>query len=303
MSVCLVTGAAGFIGSSLINTIVKNGDKVIGVDNFRTGYSSNLLQDSDNFIFVEADVSDKIVVDSLFSKYKPEITYHLAALVSVKESSENPELNWKLNYEMTTIIADVCCKYNCKIVFSSTAAVYETNNQPCSETSKVFPVSPYGVAKLESEKFILNNSNNFIIARFFNVYGIRQNPSSPYAGVISKFGYNTLNKIPRIIYGDGNQVRDFINVLDVVDILHKLAKLKQCDVFNVCTGNPTSLLKLDSIFNGLAPNNPRTIFLPAMESEVKYSVGSNLKTTNAIGDVSFQSIEPSIKLLFFEKSS
>ncbi len=191
MSHILVTGAAGFIGSHTVDRLIAEGHQVTGVDNFRSGHRSNLsaADESENFHFFEADVSADGVLSGLVAEVKPSAIIHLAALVSVQDSMDNPELNYQLNILATHRVAEAAREHGVdRVVFASSAAIYgDTTDLPIKEETEKRPISPYGGAKLASEAILLSHGAafGFVVRcqRYFNVFGLRQDPASPYSGV------------------------------------------------------------------------------------------------------------------------
>ena len=225
MAHILVTGAAGFIGSHTVDQLLAAGHIVSGVDNFRTGRRENLAKaragSGGRFTLHEADISIAGVLEKLVAASKPDAIIHLAALVSVPESIADPELNFRLNLHATHLVAEAARRHGIRrIVFASSAATYGNARElPIPESAEKFPISPYGAAKLASEAVLLGHGAAFGITvrcqRYFNVFGPRQDPASPYSGVISVFERRYREGKPVTIHGDGDQTRDFISVHDV----------------------------------------------------------------------------------------
>ena len=193
MSTVLVTGAAGFVGSHTCDLLLSNGHAVVGVDNFRTGCRSNLdlAFAQPCFKFFEADCSALRALDQIVVQTKPDALIHLAALVSVQESLQDTELNFELNLRCTHLVAEAARAHRIpRLVFASSAAVYgEAQTVPLTEQVETRPISPYGAAKLASEAILLGHAAAYGFTvrcqRYFNVYGPRQDPKSPYSGAVS----------------------------------------------------------------------------------------------------------------------
>jgi len=185
---------------------------------------------------------------------KPDAIIHLAALVSVQESMTNPDLNYALNIHATHLVAEAARRHAVhRIVFASSAAIYgDTTDFPIRESTDKKPISPYGSAKLASEAILLGHGAAFGLTvrcqRYFNVFGPRQDPASPYSGVISIFDRRYRDGKGVTIYGDGQQTRDFISVHDVAraNVLAATAPTVSSGVANICTGRATSLLEVIS---------------------------------------------------------
>lgn len=284
MSTVLVTGAAGFIGSHTCDQLLAAGHTVHGVDNFRTGHRENLAAAHRQAAFqlVEADITADATLDRLVAETKPHAIIHLAALVSVQESITNPELNFRLNVQATQLVAEAArCHGVGRVVFASSAAVYGDARQlPLSEPAATHPISPYGAAKAASEAILLGHAAAFGFTsrcqRYFNVYGPRQDPNSPYSGVISIFCKQLRAGIAPRIFGDGEQTRDFISVNDVAraNVLAATAPSVVSGVANICTGRATSLNRLSEILRSLIPNSPSAVHTEAKLGDIRHSLGA-----------------------------
>lgn len=247
----LVTGAAGFIGSHTVEQLLTAGHAVWGVDNFRTGRRTNLASAirHKSFVLHELDVAEESAFIRLVDAIRPDVIIHLAALVSVPESIANPSLNEYLNVHATRVVVEAAQHSGVqRIVFASSAAVYgNPATYPITEDEPKQPLSPYGQAKLTSEKLLIENGSvhGFVARcqRYFNVYGPRQDPGSPYSGVISIFNDRASRRVPPIIFGNGEQTRDFISVHDVAraNVIAATRPGLASGVVNICTGKPVTL--------------------------------------------------------------
>ena len=281
--VFLVTGAAGFIGSHSVEWLLRHGWRVIGVDNLRTGRLDNLAdaRSSPNFTLVIADAGDETAMRPLFQQHRFTGMLHLAALVSVPESFREPELNYRLNLAAADTLARLCLEFDCKrLVFASSAAVYGANAAlPNRESALPQPLSPYAAAKLAAEVMLLGYAASYgleaVCLRYFNVYGPRQDPGSPYSGVLSIFTDRFQRGLPVTVYGDGEQTRDFISVRDVAE--YNGQALTRQDVvvgrYNVCTGHAISLKQVLAIYRELFPNAPPTEFASGRIGDIRHSLG------------------------------
>jgi UDP-glucose 4-epimerase len=220
MSLCLVTGGAGFIGSHLVEALLARGDTVRVLDNLSSGYLDNLAAAFDRIEFIQGDIRDEAAVKNAVAGV--DFIFHLAGMVSVPQSMIQPleaelaNAGGTLNLLQAAGEAGVQC-----FVFSSTCAVYgDEPTLPKTETMLPEPKSPYAVAKLAAEHYcrVYNNSFNLktVVFRYFNVFGPRQDPSSAYSGVISIFVDKLSQGVIPTIFGDGQQTRDFVYVGDVV---------------------------------------------------------------------------------------
>lgn len=225
-NIYLITGVAGFIGSHIAEELLMDsGNEVIGIDNFYSGYTTNLdIIDSKNFYFYKGDITDELILSKIFKRHKVEFIFHQAAVSSVQKSINNPLLSNKVNVRGTLTLLQFAKMYKVKrFVFASSAAIYgDEPTLPKSEQSKIQPISPYGYEKLMSEQYLKLYFNLFqvqtIALRYFNVYGPRQDPSSEYSGVISIFEDKFSKNERPLIFGDGENYRDFIHVKDIVKV-------------------------------------------------------------------------------------
>lgn len=248
MKKILVTGGAGFIGSHITEALVKRGFFVRVLDNLSSGSLENLDHiDSDSLEFIKGDIYDyEIVYESMRNV---EAVFHEAALVSVPISMEAPLASVKNNALGTVNIFEGARKIGVKkVIFASSAAVYgnPSHNNVISENDPIDPLSPYGLDKYYAEKMAKIYSENFDISiiglRYFNVYGDRQNPSSPYSGVLSIFIDQIKKGQTLKIFGDGKQTRDFVYVEDVVGVnLLAMKSNISYGIYNVGTGINVSL--------------------------------------------------------------
>jgi UDP-glucose 4-epimerase len=252
----VVTGGAGFIGSHTVDRLVADGHHVVVLDDFRTGRRANLARHagSDRLAVVACDVSHGIfaALAPITARLGPvDRIVHLAAQVSVVHSVQNPLVDMQVNYGGTLHVLEYARATGVqKVVFASSAAVYgEVATMPVAEDAATLPVSPYGIDKLASEHaldyYAAVHGVPVTSLRFFNVYGPRQDPSSPYSGVISIFADCARAGRPITIFGDGGQTRDFIYVGDVVRaIVAALGDAGNRLVANVATGTEITVLAL-----------------------------------------------------------
>lgn len=279
----LVTGAAGFIGSHSVEGLLGRGLRVVGVDNLRTGHLENLAaaRASPDFEWVQADAGDEAVMRPLFQRHQFAGALHLAALVSVPESFREPALNYRLNLATADALARLCLEFDCKrLVFASSAAVYgATATPPNRESVMPQPQSPYAAAKLAAEVMLLGYAASYgleaVCLRYFNVYGPRQDPASPYSGVLSIFTDRFRRGLPVTVYGDGEQTRDFILVRDVAHANGEA--LTRPGVvsgrYNVCTGRAVSLNQVLALYRELFPQAPPAEHAAARIGDIQHSLG------------------------------
>ena len=254
MSKALVTGGAGFIGSHLVDKLMEKGFEVVVLDNFSTGNLENLRSHlgKENFCIIRGDVRNKADV----KKAAKDVDYifHLAAIISVELSIKNPSLVNEVNVYGTLNILEESLKLNLKrFVYLSSCAVYGNPVYlPIDEEHPTKPLSPYGVSKLTAEHYCRIFYEIYgvqtVCLRLFNVYGPRQS-SGPYSGVITKFVGCLKRRKPLVIFGDGEQTRDFIYVDDVIDAILSASESKKCsgEIINIGSGKETSINELAKI--------------------------------------------------------
>lgn len=258
----LITGGAGFIGSNLANHLSQS-MVITVIDNLSMGKLEN-LKFNDNLTFIEGDICDDAVLENLLATQPFDYIFHFAAIASVADSVEHPLETNLVNFNATIRLLELVKTYqkNLKrLVFSSSASVYgDEPTIPKSEMSPIKPQTPYAVDKFASESYLINAYKLYnvptSVARFFNVFGVNQNPKSPYSGVISILldKYQALSngeKIEFTLYGDGEQARDFIYIEDVIQGLLMIAKSEDSlgQVFNFGTGKMTTLNELIQVLN------------------------------------------------------
>lgn len=310
MAKIVVTGAAGFIGSHTVDRLLADGHHVTGIDNFRTGRRANLdhAMRRESFRFVEGDILTSGLLLDLVRECQADAIIHLAALVSVPESIAQPELNRRLNFDATQVVIDATAESSSvrRIVFASSAAVYgDSDALPLIEDSDCQPLSPYGEAKLASERLLATFSANrpgvtSVAFRYFNVYGPRQDPSSPYSGVISRFADALHRQESPTINGDGEQTRDFIAVADVAqaNALAATTLNVPTSVLNLCTGRRTSLNLLLRTMAAALQRDVRPVHGPARAGDIRHSCGSPARVREVLGFTAEHDLATGLRALF-----
>ncbi len=244
----VVTGGAGFIGSALVRGLLGLHDGSVEViDNLSTGRRQNLIEVSSQIIFHHADIRDFDAVRAVISG--ADTVFHIAAIPSVPKSIVEPVPSHESNIDGTFNILRACVEGGVrKVVYAGSSSAYgDTDVLPKVETMSPYPMSPYAAQKLMGEYYCSTFSSCYGLdatsLRFFNVYGPRQDPGSPYSGVISVFMSCLLQHTSPTIYGDGEQTRDFTYIEDVVDLVIKASKAPGVagKVFNAGNGNRYSL--------------------------------------------------------------
>tara|TARA_B100000795_G_scaffold269903_1_gene261038 strand:- start:263 stop:1192 length:930 start_codon:yes stop_codon:yes gene_type:complete len=294
-NIYLITGIAGFIGSHIAEELLKDlNNIVIGIDNFYSGYSKNLdVIDSKNLVFYEGDITNDAILNKIFSKHKINYIFHEAAIASVQKSIDDPVLSNQVNLRGTLKLLNFARLHQVKrLVFASSAALYgDEPSLPKNEKSIIQPISPYGYEKLMSEHYMDLYFHLYgletISLRYFNVYGPRQDPSSQYSGVISIFNDKFSRNEPPLIFGDGNNYRDFIHVEDIVKV-NLSAMLHPYDsknnVYCCGTGIKSSITDIFNLFSKKYNTNFVPTYARAREGDIIGSVSDNSQMLKLIGN-------------------
>jgi len=290
----LVTGGAGFIGSNTVELLLNKGHKIRVFDNFSTGKKENLVSHK-NLEIITGDVRDD---DSLRRASKDvDAILHLAAQICVQYSIDNPKDSFANNLLGTINVLEVAKENNIKVVFASSAAVYGDSqdkmlNEKMADIDNI--LSPYAIDKLTSEKYLqLYNKLyglNFVALRYFNVFGKNQDPNNQYSGVISKFVHNYQNNQNLVIFGDGKQSRDFINVKDVANANLLALKYNKIGVFNIATGQATTINDLANIVNNISDKKVEIDYQAAKKGDIKTSLADINSAANELGFKATRSI-------------
>ena len=281
----VVTGGCGFIGSHIVEELLKS-NKVTIIDNLSSGKIENLENPNhENLTLIEGDLLDLDLEEILKGK---DYVFHLAAKVSVPGSVEEP-LDYNESNVDATLKLLVACKNNDvkKIVFSSSSAVYGENlNMPLKESELPLPTSPYAAQKASGElylkSFYESYGLNYVALRYFNVFGPRQDENSPYAAVIPKFISAILKGENPVIYGDGEQTRDFIYVKEIAKANILACESDYNGIVNVALGKSMTINHLFDIVSDVLESNLEVKYLDERPGDIKHSLAdiSNLKNIN-----------------------
>jgi len=274
----LVTGGAGFIGSHLVEALISAGCRVTVMDNLSSGNLANLKHLEGNFAFYEEDIRDPKALN--VAAEKCDVIFHLAAIVSVPMTVENPIDAAAVNDIGSLLVFETARQQKVpRVVFSSSCAVYGDDPLlPKREDMTPKPMSPYAVQKLTAEYYAKLYYDLYGIEttalRYFNVYGPRQDPSSPYSGVISIFMTKALLNEPAVIFGDGNQRRDFIYVQDVVraNLLAATIQGIAGQVINIGSGKSVAINQLWEKICALSGQNLEPEYAPKRPGDIVESV-------------------------------
>lgn len=293
MEKILVTGGAGFVGSSLVNFLEKD-FLVYVIDDLSMGNKRNLNK-SENIIFIEGSVINNKLMSDVLSNNNFSYIFHLAAIASVADSVERPIETHKVNFDSVLLLLELCKKYqgNLKrLLFSSSAAVYgDEPTLPKGEESIIRPLTPYAIDKFSSEQYVIDYFSLYGVptsaVRFFNVYGPKQNPNSPYSGVISILvdKYKKMQQGKQCsfnIFGDGEQSRDFVYIEDVVEAMIYISKNEKAvgEQYNIGTGQSTSLNVLIDTINNILQLKLETNVKESRVGDIKNSVANINKLRN-----------------------
>ena len=246
----IVTGAAGFVASHVIELLLKSGNHILGIDNFSTGKIENVSELLDkypnNFNLVEGDINILPFMNRIFNEYKPKYVIHLAAQAAITTAWDNPVKDLMVNAIGTLNVIQASKLIGVeKIIFSSTSAVYRETNAKIKESTLTLPANPYGISKLAAENYLLAMFDAPTILRLGNVYGERQTPigeNQVIPRMIKHFKYGDYFTIN----GDGNQKRDFVYAGDVAQAVCN-ALYNKPGIFNIASGQSFSVLEIAGI--------------------------------------------------------
>ena len=298
----LVTGGAGFIGSNLADELIRQGAKVRIIDNFVTGNQENLDEIAGDFDFIEGDLNDDAALRRAISDV--DVVFHQAALPSVPRSVDNPQETHEacVNATFNLLIKSKDSGVRRIIYAASSSAYGDQPTLPKVETMNPEPLSPYAAAKLMGEYYCRVFSRVYGIEtlslRYFNVFGPRQDPSSTYSGVISRFIDALMKGSKPIIYGDGEQTRDFTYIENVVDANIRAAQTSSGigQVMNVANGEKVSLNELLETLKTITGNDDVTAeYLPERTGDVKHSQADNTRAIEWLGYQKLIDLEEGLK--------
>lgn len=278
----LITGGAGFIGSHLADSLLAKGRAVRILDDLSTGKRSNLPLDDPRIELIEGDVADAATVARAAEGCRAVV--HLAAVASVQASVDDPVKTHQSNFIGTLNVCEAMRQAGIKrVVFASSAAVYGNNGegQPISEDTPKAPLTPYASDKLSSEHYLdfyrRQHALEPVVFRFFNIFGPRQDPSSPYSGVISIFAERAEKGLPISVFGNGEQTRDFFYVGDVVKLLTQAldSPMPVEGAINVGLNQTTSLNQLLAALSEVVGFLPAVTYQASRSGDIKHSRANN----------------------------
>lgn len=283
----LVTGGAGFIGSNIVDGYIKSGHSVVVLDNLSSGKKEFIHPDC---VFHQADIRDTESVRKIIESEKPEIINHHAAQISVRNSVANPKNDAEVNIiGLLNVLEAAKSNGISKVIFASSGGVIygDTDMIPTSEDYQpLLPISPYGVSKLASEKYLhfyyKNYKIPYVALRYSNVYGPRQNPHGE-AGVVAIFNLRLLQNQQLSINGDGKQTRDYVYVGDVVEANLKATRSSYVGSVNIGTGIETDVNELSEKIQQIYNSSSISIHNPAKEGEQRRSCLDNTLAREKLG--------------------
>jgi len=306
----LVTGGAGFIGHHLVKRLLlsQRNYKIIVIDNSSNG-NKNFLdssRSSDKISIYKDDIRNRDVISNIFQHERIDTCIHLAAKISVSKSILDPFDTLQTNVNGTLNILEACSNNQVKnFVLASTGAVYgEPKKMPISEDHILDPISPYAASKVAAEALVSSyrrseKIKNAISLRLFNVYGEGQNIE--YAGVITSFAERLARGLPPVIYGDGEQTRDFISVNDVVNAIIAAAESNykisssSAGVFNIATGKPITINDLAQTMIRISGLDLEPIYKEERKGDIKYSTVDITKSKNILGFIATEKVELALR--------
>jgi nucleoside-diphosphate-sugar epimerase len=291
MAKFLVTGAAGFIGSSLVRALLERGDEVRGIDNFATGRRENLTEVLKSIDFRDADLLDLNAMHKACAGV--DYLLHEAAIPSVPKSVLDPIGSNRANVDGTVnlLVAARDAKVK-RIVYAASSSAYgDTPTLPKRETMTPNPISPYAVAKLASELYMISFFRCYgletVCLRYFNIFGPRQDPSSPYSGVLAKFSMEMLRGEQPTIFGDGETSRDFTYIDNAVsaNLLACSAPASECAgrVFNCATGRRITLNETFAALKPLTGYKGEVKYAPERAGDIKHSLADITSAQKHLG--------------------
>ncbi len=299
----LITGGAGFIGSSLANKLVSLGASVRILDDFSTGHRSNV--ETINVEVFEGSILDSDILEK--SMEGCDCVFHQAAMVSVPASIENPKRCFEINTHGTELILELASISGVRrVLFAASSSAYGQHAAlPSNETMTPDPASPYAESKIAGEEAVRecvkNSKTDAASLRYFNIFGPKQDPHSQYAAVVAAFMEALLNNRNPQIYGDGSQTRDFTFVDNAVHanlLAAACSKPLGGEVFNIGTGSSYSLLEMLNVMSKALNLEPKVDFHPMRDGDVPHSRANISKATNTIGYEPIVSFYEGISRLF-----
>jgi nucleoside-diphosphate-sugar epimerase len=285
----VVTGGAGFIGSNTVDELVRRGHSVVVLDDLSAGKEENLAEVRNKITFIKGSISDMETLQK--AMHQAEYVIHLAARTSVPRSVKDPIETNRINIDGTLNVLVAARDNKVKrVVFAASSSAYgETPTLPKIETMQPQPISPYGVTKYVGELYAQTFGRCYglenVCLRYFNIFGPRQDPDSPYSGVLSRFAKAFLEEDQPVIYGDGEQTRDFTFVDNAVqaNLLACEAPAASGNTINIGTGASVSLNHTLQLLRQLTGKNLEAKYDPAREGDIRDSLADIQKARQMLG--------------------
>jgi len=300
VTLVVVTGGAGFIGSNLVRALLERGDDVRVLDNFSTGNRANL--DGLDVEIVEGELrSYERVHNAVRGR---DVVYHLGALGSVPRSVQDPLTSSAVNVEGTlNVLLAARDEGVRRVIFSSSSSVYGSKTDlPVNESLLADPISPYGVAKLAAERYCVSFSRVYeafetVVLRYFNVFGPRQNPRSQYAAMVPLFITAVAAGEPVTVFGDGEQSRDFTYVANVVDATIRAADAERANgrILNVAAGSPASVNAVADAIGRILDKPVQKTFAPPRPGDIRDSWADVTAAREILGYVPSVDLEDGLR--------
>jgi nucleoside-diphosphate-sugar epimerase len=285
----VVTGGAGFIGSNTVDELVRRGHSVVVLDDLSAGKEENLAEVRNKITFIKGSISDMETLQK--AMHQAEYVIHLAARTSVPRSVKDPIETNRINIDGTLNVLVAARDNKVKrVIFAASSSAYgETPTLPKIETMQPQPISPYGVTKYVGELYAQTFGRCYglenVCLRYFNIFGPRQDPDSPYSGVLSRFAKAFLEEDQPVIYGDGEQTRDFTFVDNAVqaNLLACEAPAASGNTINIGTGASVSLNHTLQLLRQLTGKNLEAKYDPAREGDIRDSLADIQKARQMLG--------------------
>ena len=285
----LVTGGAGFIGSNTVDELVRRGHSVVVLDDLSSGKEENLAEIRSKITFMKGSIGDLEIVQK--AMHQADLVIHLAARTSVPRSVKDPLDTNRINVDGTlnVLIAARDNKVKRVVYAGSSSAYGDTPTLPKSESMQAVPISPYGVAKYAGELYAQSFGRCYglenVSLRYFNIFGQRQDPDSPYSGVLSRFAAAILDDTRPVVYGDGEQTRDFTFVENAVqgNLLACEAPGASGKVYNIGTGFSISLNQTLELLRGISGKKLEAQYDPPRDGDIRDSLADIQKAKEELG--------------------
>jgi UDP-glucose 4-epimerase len=280
----IVTGGAGFVGSHLVDSLLRDGYRAIVVDDLSTGDLTRLAQEAEVEPVSFAGAGGAAAFDALVEKARPDCVFHLGGQASVIVSVEDPAHDMAVNVGGTLNVLRAASSRSVPVVFTSTGGVYGNAPVPTRENVMPVPTAPYGASKLAAEGYVRMFSRSsrtpHAVCRPGVIYGPRQNPHGE-SGAVARFSHQLWSGVTPVLYGSGEPTRDYVHVIDVVEALRRVSGMP--GTFNVATGVETKTSELLAALQRVAGTAVEPELAPLREGEIKRSCLDPERTARTLG--------------------